>query len=82
MLFYYWWSNILRNRTIFSWYSSAVSPGLSVSRVGSAAQSKVIRKLAGSLKLELAQFREVEDFTKLGFALDDATKRLVDRVLN
>jgi F-type H+-transporting ATPase subunit alpha len=57
----------------------AVSPGLSVSRVGSAAQSKVIRKLAGNLKLELAQFREVEDFTKLGFALDDATKRLVDR---
>jgi len=56
-----------------------VSPGLSVSRVGSAAQSKVIRKLAGSLKLELAQFREVEDFTKLGFALDEATKRLVDR---
>jgi len=60
----------------------AVSPGLSVSRVGSAAQSKVIKKLAGNLKLELAQFREVEDFTKLGFALDDATKRLVDRVLN
>jgi F-type H+-transporting ATPase subunit alpha len=57
----------------------AVSPGLSVSRVGSAAQSKIIKKLAGSLKLELAQFREVEDFTKLGFALDDATKRLVDR---
>jgi F-type H+-transporting ATPase subunit alpha len=57
----------------------AVSPGLSVSRVGSAAQSKSIRKLAGNLKLELAQFREVEDFTKLGFALDDATKRLVDR---
>lgn len=57
----------------------AVSPGLSVSRVGSAAQNNVIKKLAGSLKLELAQFREVEDFTKLGFVLDDATKRLVDR---
>jgi F-type H+/Na+-transporting ATPase subunit alpha len=57
----------------------AVSPGLSVSRVGSAAQNKVMRKLAGSLKLELAQYREVEDFTKLGFVLDDATKRLVDR---
>jgi F-type H+-transporting ATPase subunit alpha len=57
----------------------AVSPGLSVSRVGSAAQSKTIKRLAGSLKLELAQFREVEDFTKLGFALDDATKRLVDK---
>ena len=35
--------------------------------------------MAGSLKLELAQFREVEDFTKLGFVLDDVTKRLVDR---
>jgi F-type H+-transporting ATPase subunit alpha len=57
----------------------AVSPGLSVSRVGSAAQSKSIKKIAGSLKLELAQFREVEDFTKLGSALDDATKRLVDK---
>ncbi len=57
----------------------AVSPGLSVSRVGSAAQNKVIKKMAGSLKLELAQFREVEDFTKLGFVLDEATKRLVDR---
>jgi F-type H+-transporting ATPase subunit alpha len=57
----------------------AVSPGLSVSRVGSAAQNKVLRKMAGSLKLELAQFREVEDFTKLGFVLDDVTKRLVDR---
>ena len=57
----------------------AVSPGLSVSRVGSAAQNKIIRKMAGSLKLELAQFREVEDFTKLGFVLDDVTKKLVDR---
>lgn len=57
----------------------AVSPGLSVSRVGSAAQNKVLKKMAGNLKLELAQFREVEDFTKLGFVLDDVTKRLVDR---
>jgi len=57
----------------------AVSPGLSVSRVGSAAQNKVLKGMAGSLKLELAQFREVEGFTKLGFALDDATKQLVDR---
>jgi len=57
----------------------AVSPGLSVSRVGSAAQNKVLQNMAGSLKLELAQFREVEGFTKLGFVLDDATKQLVDR---
>jgi len=57
----------------------AVSPGLSVSRVGSAAQSVVLKKMAGTLKLELAQFREVEGFIKLGFELDDATKQLVDR---
>lgn len=55
----------------------AVSPGLSVSRVGSAAQRKALKKLSGSLKLELAQFREVENFTKLGFALDEATAKLV-----
>jgi F0F1-type ATP synthase alpha subunit len=57
----------------------AVSPGLSVSRVGSAAQNNILKKMAGSLKLELAQFREVEGFTKLGFSLDDATKQLIDR---
>jgi len=57
----------------------AVSVGLSVSRVGSAAQSKTIKKMAGNLKLELAQFREVEGFAKLGFSLDDATKSLIER---
>ena len=57
----------------------AVSPGSSVSRVGSAAQNKVLKKMAGNLKLELAQYREVEEFTKPGFVLDEATKRLVDR---
>jgi F-type H+/Na+-transporting ATPase subunit alpha len=55
----------------------AVSPGLSVSRVGSAAQNKVIKQMAGDLKLELAQFREVEGFTKLGLVLDDATQALI-----
>lgn len=58
-----------------------MNAGLSVSRVGSAAQSKLIKGLSGNLRLDLAQFREVEDFTKLGFALDDATKRLVEKVL-
>jgi F-type H+-transporting ATPase subunit alpha len=57
----------------------AVSPGLSVSRVGSAAQNWVLKSMAGSLKLELAQFREVEGFTKLGFVLDAATTQLVNR---
>jgi len=57
----------------------AVSPGLSVSRVGSAAQTKILKKMAGSLKLDLAQFREVEAFTKLGFALEDATMQLIQK---
>lgn len=57
----------------------AVSPGLSVSRVGSAAQNKVLKGMAGSLKLELAQYREVESFAKFGLAMDDATKQLVNR---
>jgi F-type H+/Na+-transporting ATPase subunit alpha len=57
----------------------AVSPGLSVSRVGSAAQNKLIKNKAGTLKLELAQYREVEGFTKLGLVLDEATAHLVDR---
>lgn len=57
----------------------AVSPGISVSRVGSAAQSKTIKNLASTLKLDLAQFREVEDFARLGFTLDEATTRLIDK---
>jgi len=57
----------------------AVSPGISVSRVGSAAQNKVIKTMSGNLKLELAQFREVEGFTRLGLVLDDSTKQLIER---
>ena len=57
----------------------AMNPGLSVSRVGSAAQTGVMKKISGSLKLELAQFREVAAFAQFGSDLDDATKRLLDR---
>lgn len=57
----------------------AVDPGLSVSRVGSSAQSKMMKKLAGSLKLELAQFREVEQFSKFGSELDPTTRSLLFR---
>lgn len=57
----------------------AVDPGLSVSRVGSSAQSKLMKKLAGSLKLELAQFREVEQFSKFGSELDPTTRKLLLR---
>jgi F-type H+-transporting ATPase subunit alpha len=55
----------------------AVDAGLSVSRVGSSAQCKSMKKLAGSLKLELAQYREVEQFSKFGSELDAATKRIL-----
>lgn len=57
----------------------AVDPGISVSRVGSSAQAKMMKKLAGSLKLELAQFREVEQFSKFGSELDAATLKLLVR---
>lgn len=57
----------------------SVSAGLSVSRVGSAAQNNVLKRMAGTLKLELAQFREVERFTKLGFTLDESTKSMLNK---
>jgi len=57
----------------------AVNVGLSVSRVGSAAQSPAMKKLAGSLKLELSQYREVLNFAQLSSDLDDATKNLLNR---
>jgi len=57
----------------------AISPGISVSRVGSSAQNKVIKKFAGSLKLELAQYREMEEFARLGLSLDEATVYLLEK---
>ena len=57
----------------------AVNAGLSVSRVGSAAQVTTMKKVAGSLKLDLAQYREVAAFAQFGSDLDDDTKALLDR---
>lgn len=57
----------------------ALNAGLSVSRVGSAAQKKSMKQVAGSLKLELAQFRELVNFEKLGSELDEETKKLLDK---
>lgn len=57
----------------------AINVGLSVSRVGSAAQVKGLKTVAGSLKLELAQFREIAGFAKFGSDIDDTTQRLLDR---
>jgi F-type H+-transporting ATPase subunit alpha len=57
----------------------AINPGISVSRVGSSAQNKVIKKLAGSLKIELAQYRELEEFARLGLSLDEASVNLLEK---
>ncbi len=57
----------------------AVNVGFSVSRVGSSAQIKAMKKVAGTLKLDLAQFRELEAFSQFGSDLDDATKRQLER---
>ncbi len=57
----------------------AISVGLSVSRVGSAAQTKAIKKVSGTTKLDLAQFRELQAFAQFGSDLDAATKQKLDR---
>ena len=57
----------------------AISVGLSVSRVGSAAQIKAIKQVAGKIKLDLAQFRELAAFAQFGSDLDTATKARLDR---
>jgi F-type H+/Na+-transporting ATPase subunit alpha len=57
----------------------AVNVGLSVSRVGSAAQTKAMKKVAGSIKLELAQYREMAAFAQFGSDLDSATQKLLNR---
>ena len=57
----------------------AVNPGLSVSRVGGAAQTKAMKQVAGKMKLELAQFRELAAFAQFGSDLDPATQRQLDR---
>ena len=57
----------------------AINVGISVSRVGSAAQIKAMKQVAGSIKLELAQFREMEAFSQFASDLDPTTQRLLSR---
>ena len=57
----------------------SVNVGLSVSRVGSAAQTKAMKKVAGSIKLELAQYREMAAFAQFGSDLDASTQKLLNR---
>jgi F-type H+-transporting ATPase subunit alpha len=57
----------------------AVNSGLSVSRVGGAAQTKIMKKLAGGIRLSLAQFRELEAFAQFASDLDEATRKQLER---
>ena len=57
----------------------AINVGLSVSRVGSAAQTKAMKKVSGSIKLELAQYREFAAFAQFGSDLDASTQKLLNR---
>jgi F-type H+-transporting ATPase subunit alpha len=56
----------------------AIDVGISVSRVGSAAQTKAMKKISGKIKLELAQFRELEAFMQFASDLDEGTKKQID----
>ena len=65
----------LESDLFFAGQRPAVNVGLSVSRVGGAAQTKAMRSAAGAIRLDLAQYREMEVFTQFSSDLDDATKR-------
>lgn len=69
----------LESDLFFSGYRPAVNAGLSVSRVGSAAQTKAMKKVAGKLRLELAQYRELAAFSQFSTDLDPKTKAQLDR---
>lgn len=68
----------LESELFFSGVRPAVNVGLSVSRVGGAAQTKAMKKAAGSLRIDLAQFREMEVFTQFSSDLDKSTQELLD----
>ena len=69
----------LQPELFFSGVRPAIDVGISVSRVGGNAQIKAMKKIAGSLRLDLAQFRELEAFAQLGTDLDKATQAQLDR---
>ncbi|MFZ5711200.1 MAG: F0F1 ATP synthase subunit alpha [Pseudomonadota bacterium] len=69
----------LESELFYQGIRPAVNTGLSVSRVGSAAQTSAMKSIAGPLKLELAQYREMAAFAQFGSDLDAATQRLLNR---
>lgn len=69
----------LENELFYQGQRPAISVGLSVSRVGSAAQVKAMKQVSGTMKLDLAQYREVAAFAKFGSDLDPATQQQLNR---
>ncbi len=69
----------LESDSFYKGIRPALNVGLSVSRVGSAAQTKGMKKVAGKLRLDLAQFRELEAFAQFGSDLDEATRKQIER---
>lgn len=69
----------LEPNLFFSGVRPAINVGLSVSRVGGAAQTKAMKKVAGTLRTEMAQFRELEAFAQFGSDLDKATQQQINR---
>jgi F-type H+-transporting ATPase subunit alpha len=69
----------LETELFYKGVKPAINVGLSVSRVGSAAQTKAMKQVSGTIKLDLAQFRELEAFAQFGSDLNDATKKLLDK---
>lgn len=69
----------LENDLFYKGIRPAVNVGLSVSRVGTAAQTKAMKKIAGKMRLDLAQYRELAVFAQFGSDLDTATKNQLDR---
>ena len=69
----------LQSDLFFSGVRPAINPGLSVSRVGGSAQIKAMKKVAGTLRLDLASYRELESFAQFGSDLDASTKAKLER---
>jgi F-type H+-transporting ATPase subunit alpha len=69
----------LESELFFAGVRPAINVGISVSRVGGNAQTKMMKQVAGSLKLDLAQYRELAAFTQFGSDLDEATQKRLDR---
>ena len=67
------------SQTYFSGVRPAINVGISVSRVGGSAQIKSMKKIAGTLKLDQAQYRELEAFAKFGSDLDAATTAVIEK---